>query len=125
MATPFSSSREILNARIGFMLHQAFVDIRNLSYPVNIEDEPDRLALINAIADLMHNLPRFMVGFDPMAVQSEEDLQQQVAAFVQRCFPESELRHHYMWALTTPEAELWNYCRNEQIRNTNCESAHS
>lgn len=50
--------RALLVDKCGEIVHTALVEIRNLSFG------PGNERRINALADLLHNVPRFMVGQD-------------------------------------------------------------
>lgn len=50
--------KALFNDKCAEILHVALVDIRNSSY------QPGNEKRINDLADIIHNLPRFMVGRD-------------------------------------------------------------
>ena len=114
--------RELLNARIGELLHAALVRIRAHTYAV-LPDDGDHRAEINDLADLLHNLPRYIVGHDEHAIDSAEQLRAAVVDHVRRFFPtinpadhqyvqlldldaETFVNHykHHNWAVPTPAA---------------------
>lgn len=48
--------------KFGQVLHHALVDIRNLSY------DASKAQQINDLADVIHNVPLFMIGRDPFVL---------------------------------------------------------
>ena len=85
------TERELLNARIGELLHLFFVDIR--AYTVG-SGEPNRMAELNRLADLAHNLPRYIVGHDEHALTSHERLRWLVVRHVGKFYPEMDPERH-------------------------------
>ncbi|MBX9581333.1 MAG: hypothetical protein K2X87_13570 [Gemmataceae bacterium] len=90
------TDRDLLNARIGELLHAILVRIRYYTYP-SPPGEPDLREEINDLADLAHNLPRYIVGHDEFAVSSAEELREALVEHVRRFFPDVDpAQHHYV-----------------------------
>jgi hypothetical protein len=85
--------RHLLNARIGELLHVALVEIRYFTFPP-LPDTPDRREEINDLADLLHNLPRYVVGHDEYAIDSPEQLREAVLKHVRRFYPDIDPAEH-------------------------------
>jgi hypothetical protein len=99
--------RATLNFRIGEILHWAFVSIRNSTYPL-LPDEVDERDRINDLADLLHNLPRYIVGSDEHAIDSVEQLRSTVVQHVSRFHPTIDPEQHRMVRfLDMDESELF------------------
>ncbi len=106
------SEREILNARVGHLLHEFFIRIRAGTYPRNPGDV-DHSAELNDLADLAHNLPRFIVGNDEHAVRSPKQLRDEVLAHVGKFYPElaDSTQHRYLMLLDLDSNEfIARYC---------------
>ena len=88
--------RELWIAKCGEILAAALVEIRTLSF------EEGHSKQINDLADITHNIPRFMVGRD-----------ESVPKFLRESFVEYALKYHpdtdpafsrYVWILDMDEA---------------------
>lgn len=97
-------SRQLLNARVAELLHAALVTLRNYTYPAAAEDD-NRLAECNDLADLVHNLPRFVVGHDEHAIDSAEQLREAVVDHVRRFYPGIDPATHRYVELLDMDAE--------------------
>lgn len=88
--------RQLLNARIAELLHYALVRMRNgTSAPLPGDD--DSRAELNDLADLLHNLPRYLVGHDEHAIDSPDQLRAAVVQHVRRFYPGIDpATHHYV-----------------------------
>jgi hypothetical protein len=107
--------RQLLNARIGELLHWALVSIRNFTY-APLPDELDRREEINALADLLHNLPRYMVGHDEHAIDSPAQLRDAVVAHVRRFYPEIDPElHRCVELLDMDEEQFLQHHRDHQL----------
>ena len=96
------TERELLNARIGELLHMFFVQIRLCTYQsVVASGEADRTAELNDLADLAHNLPCYIVGHDEHAIDSHDALRHQVVNHVRKFHPNlaDPTQHHYVAVL--------------------------
>lgn len=95
--------RQLFNARIGELLHCALIVIRASTYSP-VPDEPDRREEINDLADLLHNLPRYIVGNDEHATDSPEQLRDAMIEHVRRFYPEIDpVTHRYVQLLDMDE----------------------
>lgn len=112
-----TDARVVLNARIAELLHAAFVRIRNGTYPA-IPEDGQPLDELNDLADLVHNLPRYIVGHDEHALESMEQLRGAVIHHVRRFYPTIDpLQHRYVWLLDLDDETFlaryrdhdWNY----------------
>lgn len=93
------NERQILNARIGELLHAALVAIRWYTAS-SVVDDVDRRAEMNDLADLLHNLPRYIVGHDEHAIDSFTQLREAVLRHVRRFFPDIDpTTHRYIQLL--------------------------
>ena len=101
-----SDERQLLNARIAELLHKALVRIRALSYALP-PDEPDRREEMNDLADLLHNLPRYIVGHDEFAIDSLEQLREGVVEHVRRFYPNIDPATHQYVQLLDMDAEIF------------------
>jgi hypothetical protein len=109
-----NDERSLLNARIAELTHHAFVTIRNAVYVGN-ENEEDRREEINNLADLMHNLPRYIVGHDEHAIDSFEQLRVAVVEHVKRFHPKmNPAEHHYVQLLDMDAEEFLRHYRDHQ-----------
>lgn len=98
--------RQLLNARIGELLHAALVAVRNYTFPVPYDGE-DRREEINDLADLIHNLPRYIVGHDEHAVASADQLRAAVVDHVRRFYPTIDPAAHRYVQLLDLDAETF------------------
>ena len=75
--------------RCGELLHRILLDIRQLCW----NNEPDEIKWIEDLADISHNLPRYMNGTDDYAIQG-----------LRECFI-----HHVKkrWPNTIPEQSIY------------------
>jgi hypothetical protein len=96
--------RQLLNAKIAELLHAALVAIRAKSCSrIPIEEEDNRDELFD-LADLLHNLPRYIVGHDEHAIDSAAQLRQCVIDHVMRFYPAIDpAQHHYVELLDMDE----------------------
>ena len=96
------TERELLNARIGELLYALFVRIRFCTYQsVVASAEAAHTAELNDLADLAHNLPRYIVGHDEHALDSHDSLRNQVINHVRKFYPNlvDPTQHHYVTVL--------------------------
>jgi hypothetical protein len=93
------SEREVLNARVAELLHVILVRIRAGTWPQQ-PGAPDPREELNDLADLSHNLPRYIVGHDEFAVRSFEQLRAEVVKHVRKFCPNIDpAQHHYVQLL--------------------------
>jgi hypothetical protein len=96
--------RELLNSRIAYLLYWGLVVIRNYTHGKQLA-ETDRTEEMNDLADLLHNLPRYITGDDQHAIQSAEQLRSAVVQHVKRFYPEiNPNTHRYVQVLDVDEA---------------------
>lgn len=101
-----NDERELLNAKLGELLHQAFVRIRNCTLD-SLPEGFDPRSEINDLADLLHNIPRFMVGNDEFAIQTQQQFRDAVVRHVHKFFPNCDpTRHRYLQILDMNE---WDF----------------
>lgn len=100
------TDRDLLNARIGELLHAILVRIRAYTFSVPLDDR-DRREEINDLADLTHNLPRYVVGHDEYAVPSADGLRDEVVRHVRRFFPDTDPDAHHYVRLLDVDAETF------------------
>ena len=96
------TERELLNSRIGELLHMFFVQIRLCTYPLVVASgEVDRTAELNDLANLAHNLPCYIVGHDEHALDSHDSLRDQVIYHVRKFYPNlaDPTKHQYVAVL--------------------------
>ena len=101
--------RQLLNAKIAVFLRDAFVRIRFLTFPTArleaMEDGTDPAREVNDLADLCHNLPRYLVGHDEDAVVSERQLRETIAEYIRRFYPKIDpAQHRYVQLFEMDEA---------------------
>lgn len=101
-----TDDRLLLNARIGELLHWALVTIRAATWPGSPEGD-DRRDEINDLADLLHNLPRYIVGHDEHAVDSASQLRAAVVQHVRRFYPDTDPAQHQYVRLLDMDAETF------------------
>lgn len=100
-----SNERHLLNAKIGELLHTAFVVVRSATYPpIPGDDRPTREEL-NDLADLLHNMPRYIVGHDEHALDSAEQFRAAVVSHVRRFYPDTPPEQHRYVELLDMDAE--------------------
>ena len=106
--------RLVLNAKIGVLLQDSLVRIRSYTYDPKANEE-DHSKEINDLTDILHNLPKYIVGLDEQAIDSHEQLRAALLLHVKRFFPKTkppEL-HRYIEILDLePEAFQTRY-RNQ------------
>lgn len=108
-----NEERQLLNARIAELLHYALVRIRSLTYPVCDEDNPEEE--INDLTDLLHNMPRFIVGHDEHAIDSLPQLRVVVVEHVKRFYPGIDpAQHHYVQLLDMDAKSFLRHYRDHQ-----------
>jgi hypothetical protein len=91
--------RQLLNARIAELLHAALVTIRAATWPT-VPGDTDRRDEVNDLADLLHNLPKYVVGHDEHAIDSAEQLREAVLQHVKRFYPTIHpTQHRYIYLL--------------------------
>lgn len=92
--------REIFHAKVAEILHQAFVQIRAYTgSPIPGENESKQQEL-HDLADLLHNMPRYIVGHDEHAIDSVEQFRATVIDHVKRFYPNSDPElHRYVFIL--------------------------
>ena len=98
--------RSLLNARIGELLHEILVMIRNTAHPIH-PDEQDRRAEIKDLADLAHNWPRYIVGNDEFGIQSFESLRSEVVKHIRKFHPNSDPGQHRYLMILDMDAEAF------------------
>ena len=104
-----ADERHLLNARIAEILHYALVNTRDFSHDRDRQDE------INDLADLLHNLPRYIVGHDEDALDSFEQFRGAVLKHVTRFYPKIEpSEHHYVRLLDMDAEEFLRHYRDHQ-----------
>jgi hypothetical protein len=101
-----TDDRHLLNARIGELLHEALLAIRAATWP-RTPDDPDRREEINDLADLLHNLPKYIVGHDEHAIDSAEQLRAAVVQHVKRFHPHRNPADHRFVMLLDMDAEAF------------------
>lgn len=98
--------RHLLNAKLGELLYHALVTIRNHTYPP-LPGEPDRRDEVNDLADLLHNMPRFIVGHDEYAMTSFEQFRGAVVGHVRRFYPSTDPAAHQYVSILDMDAETF------------------
>jgi hypothetical protein len=83
------NDQDLTITRCGELLHRVLVDIRQLSW----SDEPADLKWIEELADLSHNLPRYMSGQDDHAIDG-----------LRNCFIRHVMKR---WPMSTPEKNIY------------------
>jgi hypothetical protein len=101
-----ANDRELLNAKFGELLHIALVVIRNATYPP-IPGDQDRRAELNDLADLLHNIPRYIIGHDEHAIDSFEQFRGAVVEHVRRFYPDIDPNRHRYVQLLDLDAETF------------------
>ena len=97
------SERLLLVDKCGQILHQALIEIRNLSYQ---EGQAER---IGDLADLTHNIPLFMVGRDDSL---PDHLRTEFMAYARKYHPEIDPeRSRYVMLLDMDEATFHDLYR--------------
>ena len=103
-----TNEREVVNARIAELLHAILVRIRFCTYDACVKaDGGVPTAEVNALADLAHNLPRYIVGHDEHAVVSIAQLRGAVVSHVRKFYPSTDPREHRYVALLDMDADLF------------------
>jgi hypothetical protein len=100
------NERQLLNARIAELLHYASVRIRSLTYPVGVEEESPEEE-INDLTDLLHNLPRYIVGHDEYAIDSQTQLREAVVEHVKRFYPTVDPAQHFYVQILDMDGEVF------------------
>jgi len=100
------TDRQLLNARLGELLYRGLVQIRAAT-EVPIPREPDRREEINDLADLLHNIPRFVVGHDEHAIDSFDQFRGAVIDHVRRFYPAIDPAQHQYVRLLDMDAEAF------------------
>jgi len=111
--------REILNAKIAEILSQALVMIRSYTNsPVPGENEAKREET-NDLADLLHNMPRYIVGHDENAIDSMEQFRASLVDHVVRFYPNTKPENHrYVVVLDMdPDVFLSRFKRHQLLNN--------
>lgn len=108
-----TTDRQILNAKLGELLHMALVVVRNYTYPP-IPEDLDRREEVNDLADLLHNIPRFIVGHDEHAIHSFDQFRGAVIDHVRRFYPDIDPTTHRYVHLLDLDAETF---RNRYLHN--------
>ena len=91
-----SDDRELVNARIGHLLHTIFVQIRAWTES-EVPGDPDRRAEINDLVDIVHNLPSYIGGLDEHGLTTLDDLRTDLVKHLQRFHPGADVsRHRYL-----------------------------
>ena len=102
-----SDDRELLNAKLCELLHQAFARIRFCTYD-SLPDEKDPRNEIHDLAELLHNIPRFIAGTDELAVDSPLQFREAVIEHVRTYFPDIEpTQHRYVQILDMNEWDFY------------------
>ncbi len=99
--------RQLLNARIGELLHEALLAVRAATWSPATPGDTDRREEINDLADLLHNLPKYIVGHDEHAIDSAEQLRAAVVQHVKRFHPLGNPADHRYVMLLDMDAEAF------------------
>ena len=92
-----SDERRLFNAKVGELLHTALVVIRSATYPPTPDDDRPTREELNDLADLLHNMPRYVVGHDEYAVDTAGQFRAAVVDHVRRFYPDTPAeRHRYV-----------------------------
>ena len=103
-----TSERDVTNARIAELLHALFLRIRFCTYEACLKvDRVAPTAEINDLADLAHNLPRYIVGHDEHAIVSLAELREAVVGHVRRFYPSIDLAEHLYVTVLDMDAGLF------------------
>jgi hypothetical protein len=104
--------RHLLNARIAELMHSALVRIRIATSGGCSKEVAEEIC---DLADLLHNLPRYVVGHDEFAIDSLEQLRGAVMAHVKRFHPSCDpAAHHYLCLLDMDGDAFWRRYRDHQ-----------
>jgi hypothetical protein len=118
-----TNDRQVLNAKLGELMYRALVTMRNATNPAT-PGEPERRSELNDLADLLHNIPRFIVGHDEHAIDSFEQFRGAVIDHVRRFFPSIDpAKHMYIQLLDMDEEVFlaryrdhkWNWPEPEPV----------
>lgn len=101
-----AKDRQVLNAKLGELLHTALVMIQNWTCPP-IPGVADRREELNDLADLLHNIPRYVVGHDEYAIDSFEQFRGAVIDHVRRFYPAIDPEQHRYVQLLDMDAETF------------------
>ena len=85
--------RELVNARIGQLLHTILVQIRAWTWTA-MPDDLDRRAEINDLVDIAHNLPNYIAGLDEHGLRTLDDLRSDLVKHLLRFHPDADPSHH-------------------------------
>lgn len=86
--------RQVFNAKLGELLYRALVAVRNQTCPPLGSEDALRRDEVNDLADLLHNIPRYLVGHDEYAVDSFEQFRGAVVDHVRRFHPDIDPTDH-------------------------------
>ena len=88
------NSETVFSAKLAELMHHAFVRIRTCTDSPIPGDDEKHCAELHDLADLLHNLPLFIVGLDDHAAGDHVQFRSAVVRHVSKFFPAIDPNQH-------------------------------
>ncbi|MFO0935224.1 MAG: hypothetical protein U0798_01750 [Gemmataceae bacterium] len=120
------TERHLMVERMGELLNRAFLRIRSQAWNEQESESGKVNEEIADLADLLHNIPRWMVGHDEQCLVSMDQIRTAFVGHVRRFYPKANPdEHEYIRILSMSDEEFEERYPRQTAWLTETETVHA